>query len=269
MPGEFTGKAGIVTGGAGGIGRAIVEHFVREGMRVVVADVDRERGEALAAKLAPDALFTATDVSDPEQIKTLVDVTLNAFGGLDVMVNNAAISGPMFQRFLDDDLAAFHRILGVNLLGVMAGTQAAARHMAGNGGGSIVNVSSIGGVEAGARVLTYRASKAAVIHFTKSAAIDLGEHGVRVNCITPGGIPTELLGSAANGLSGAELDDFIAGIRRIQAAGRPLNRAGVPEDVAEAAAYLAGDRARYLTGAVLQVDGGTAAGKYLRKVATR
>lgn len=261
MTGVLADKVAIVTGGASGIGRATVEHFIAEGARVVIADIDEHQGRTLADQLGSDVSFKATDVSDVSQIRGLVAFAIESFGGLHVMVNNAGVSGPMVPSFLDDDLeASFQRILGVNLLGVMAGTQEAAKHMAANGGGSVINMTSIGGIEAGRGVMTYRASKAAVIHFTKSAAIALGESGVRVNAIAPGSIPTPLLFGAAKHLDEAAREDYIAMVRQAQAAARPLNREGEPEDVAYAAAFLSSDQAAYITGTVLRVDGGTAAG---------
>ena len=182
MVNELAGKVAIVTGGASGIGAGIVEKFLAEGARVVIADVERDRGEDLAAMLGADAVFRLADVSDPEQISALVAGAVETFGGLDVMVNNAGVSSRMHRSFLDDDLADFHRVMSVNLLGVMAGTRDAARQMATSGGGSIINMSSIGGIQAGGGVMTYRASKAAVIMFTKSAAIELAHYEVRVNC---------------------------------------------------------------------------------------
>jgi NAD(P)-dependent dehydrogenase (short-subunit alcohol dehydrogenase family) len=168
------------------------------------------------------------------------------------------------HRLLDDDLADFHRIMGVNVLGVMAGTRDAARHMAANGGGSIINVSSIGGIQAGGGVMTYRASKAAVIQFTKSAAIELAYYDIRVNAIAPGNIPTALVSRSAVDMTPEEIERFEAGIRETMRADRPLKREGTPGDVAEAALYFAGDRSRYVTGTVLPVDGGTSAGKPIR-----
>jgi NAD(P)-dependent dehydrogenase (short-subunit alcohol dehydrogenase family) len=260
MSSELTGKIAVVTGGATGIGRATVEHFVREGARVVIADVNRDEGTALADSLAAAAVFRETDVSDIDQVRALVEFAVQTFGGLDVLVNNAGISGPIHASFLDDDLEAFDKIFAINLRAVMVGTQAAAKYMAGNGGGSIINTSSIGGIMAGRGVITYRASKAAVIHFTKSAAIDLGVHGIRVNCLAPGSIPTTLLASSTTELEGEEREAMISSVRTTQSKKRPLNREGTVDDAAEAAVYLASDRARYVTGAVLRVDGGTAAG---------
>jgi NAD(P)-dependent dehydrogenase (short-subunit alcohol dehydrogenase family) len=261
---ELAGKVAIVTGGASGIGRGMVERFVAEGARVVIADVETDRGEALAATLGPDVLFRRTDVSDPEQVGALVATAVEKFGGLHIMVNNAGVSGTMHRRFLDDDLADFHRVMAVNVLGVMAGTRDAARHMAASGGGSIINVTSIGGIQAGGGVMTYRASKAAVIQFTKSAAIELAYYEVRVNAIAPGNIPTPILAKSVANMDQEEIERYEAAIRETMRADRPLKREGTPEDIAEAALYFAGERSRYVTGTVLPVDGGTVAGKAIR-----
>jgi len=260
---ELDGKVAIVTGGAAGIGRGIVERFAAEGARVVIADVDTDRGEALAAASGPDAIFQRTDVSDPEQVGALVATAVEKFGGLHIMVNNAGVSAAM-HRLLDDDLADFHRIMAVNVLGVMVGTRDAARHMAANGGGSIINMTSIGGIQAGGGVMTYRASKAAVIQFTKSAAIELAYHEIRLNAIAPGNIPTQIVATSAVNIDPADLARYEAAIRETMRADRPLKREGTTGDVAEAALYFAGDRSRYVTGTVLPVDGGTVAGKAIR-----
>jgi NAD(P)-dependent dehydrogenase (short-subunit alcohol dehydrogenase family) len=262
---ELAGKVAIVTGGASGIGRGIVEKFVTEGARVVIADLERDRGEDLAATLGVNTYFQLADVSAPEQVGALVAVAVENFGGLHVMVNNAGVSGTMHRRFLDDDLADFHRVMAVNVLGVMAGTRDAARHMATSSGGSIINLTSIGGIQAGGGVMTYRASKAAVIQFTKSAAIELAHYDIRVNAIAPGNIPTPLLASAAGNMDADAIERFEQAIRETMRADRPLKREGTPEDIAEAALYLAGDRSRYVTGTVLPVDGGTVAGKAIRR----
>jgi NAD(P)-dependent dehydrogenase (short-subunit alcohol dehydrogenase family) len=261
---ELAGKVAIVTGGASGIGRGTVERFVAEGARVVIADVEDDRGKALAEALGPDAFFRRTDVSDPEQIGALVAAAVEKFGGLHVMVNNAGYSGTMHSRFLDDDLADFHRVMAVNVLGVMAGTRDAARHMAGSGGGSIINLTSIGGIKASGGVMTYRASKAAVIQFTKSAAIELAHYEIRVNAIAPGTIPTPFLATSAANIDPEEIERYEATIPDTMRADRPLKHEGTPEDIAEAALYLASDRSRYVTGTVLPVDGGTVAGKVIR-----
>src|SRR5262245_17806145 len=242
---ELSGKVAIVTGGASGIGRASAELFVEEGARVVVADVDAARGEDVAAKLGAAAAFKQTDVADADQVQDLVDFAVARFGGLHIMFNNAGISDSTYGSFLEDDLKRFQRVMAVNLLGVMLGTQRAARHMAKNGGGSIINTTSTAAIKAGGGVMTYRASKAAVIQFSRSIAIELAEHGIRVNCIAPGHIPT-----------GMTSYDMAQVIRLNQ----PLQRQGMPIDVANAALYLASERSAQVTGIVLPVDGGTSAG---------
>jgi NAD(P)-dependent dehydrogenase (short-subunit alcohol dehydrogenase family) len=248
---SMEGKVAIVTGGASGLGRATVELFVAEGASVVVADMDAEGANALAAELGPAAASKPTDVSDAGQVQAAVDFAVARFGGLHVMVNNAGIGGS-HTRFLDDDFADFNRVMAVNIFGVMVGTQRAARHMAQHGGGVVLNTTSIGGINAGAGVMAYRASKAAVIHLTRSLAIELAAKNIRVNCIAPAHIPTAINATF----------DQAAIVRAMQ----PLQRQGSPRDVAEAMLYLASDRAAQITGIVLPVDGGTTAGPPSRSV---
>lgn len=255
---ELAGKIAIVTGGASGLGRAMVELFVQEGAQVVIADVDAQ-GEDLARTLGATARFRRVDVSQPDQIQALVDFAVAELGGLHVMCNNAGISGAMIERFLEDELADFQRVMGVNLLGVMIGSQRAARHMASHGGGSIINTASVAGCVAGYGVMTYRASKAAVIHFSKSIAIDLASQGIRVNCIAPGSIRSQI-GSYAAGTSDEVAQRIAQAVEPVMMSNQPLKRRGRPEDVAQAALYLASDRSAQVTGMVLPVDGGILAG---------
>jgi NAD(P)-dependent dehydrogenase (short-subunit alcohol dehydrogenase family) len=248
---ELAGKVVIVTGGASGLGRGMVELFVEEGASVVIADVNDESGAALADKLGPTAAFAHTDVRDADQIQATIDLAVDRFGGLHVMCNNAGIGGS-FTRFLDDDFGDFDRVMAVNIFGVMVGSQRAARHMAAHGGGAIVNTTSIGGINAGSGVQTYRATKAAVIHFTRCIAVELAAQSIRVNCIAPAHIPTPI---------NAAMDQSLI-VRAMQ----PLQRVGSPRDVAEAALFLASDRAAQITGIVLPVDGGTTAGPPPRSI---
>jgi NAD(P)-dependent dehydrogenase (short-subunit alcohol dehydrogenase family) len=259
MAAELSGKIAIVTGGASGLGRATVELFLKEGARVVIADVD-SRGEELARTLGEAVLFKQTDVANADQVQALVDFTVARFGGLHAMVNNAGIGGATHERFLDDDLQDFQRVVGVNLLGVMLGTQRAARHMARNGGGSIINISSVAAIKAGFGVVTYRAAKAAVSHFTKCVAIDLAEYGIRVNCIAPGGVRTEMTSYATPGMTPEVIERVKKAVGPVTDSSRPLKRPGKPDDVAQAALYLVSDRAATVTGVVLPVDGGVTAG---------
>ncbi len=233
-----------MTGGAGGIGRATAEALVTEGARVVVADIDVDRGQEVAARIGEASTFRQTDVSDADQVQAVVDFTVERFGGLDIMFNNAGIGSPL-KRFLPDDLEDFSRIMSVNLFGVMIGTQRAARYMKDHGGGSIVNNASIAAVNAGTGMMSYRASKAAVAHVTKCMAIDLAPYGIRVNCLTPAHIRTNI--------TTYEMGPVL---RYMQ----PLEREAQPEDVANAVVFLASERAAQVTGIVLPIDGGTTAG---------
>ncbi|MDZ4270999.1 MAG: SDR family oxidoreductase [Mycobacterium sp.] len=269
MTDELAGKVAVVTGGASGLGAGLVRRFAAEGAKVVFCDLDGDSGSALAAELGGDAVFMAADVSDIDEVGRLVATAVDRFGGLHVMVNNAGVSGTMHRRFFDDDLADFHKVMSVNVLAVMAGTRDAARHMAERGGGSIINLTSIGGIQAGGGVMTYRASKAAVIQFTKCAAIELAHHEVRVNAIAPGNIRTAIVRKSAAGQDLEKLEQFEAKIRQQMRDDRPLKREGTVDDVAEAALYFATDRSRYVTGTVLPVDGGTVAGKVMVRKAPK
>jgi NAD(P)-dependent dehydrogenase (short-subunit alcohol dehydrogenase family) len=182
------------------------------------------------------------------------------FGGLHVMVNNAGVGGATHQRFLDDDLKDFQRVVDVNLLGVMLGTQRAGRYMARNGGGSIINVSSIAAIKAGFGVMTYRAAKAGVSHFTRCVAIDLAEYNVRVNSIAPGHIRTEMTSYATPGMTPEMIEKVKKALGPVTDSSRPLKRQGKPDDVANAVLYLASERSAQITGVELPIDGGTTAG---------
>ena len=244
MAEELEGKVAIVTGGASGIGRACVERFVEEGARVVIADIDADAGEAEAASLGDAVAFKRTDVTDADHVQALVDFAVERFGGLHIMSNNAGVASSM-TRFLHDDLSDFHRVVDINVLGVLLGAQRAARHMKAHGGGSIINTSSTAGINAGAGLITYRATKAAVIHASRSIALDLAQYHIRVNCLVPGQIKTAM--------TSYDMDTVMKFTQ-------PLPREGRAEDVADAAVFLASDRASQITGIVLPVDGGTTAG---------
>lgn len=241
---ELAGKVAIVTGGAGGIGRATAELLVAEGAKVVIGDLDVDAGSELADRLGEAASFLPTDVSDIDQVQALVDAAVSRFGGLDVMFNNAGI-GTALTRFLHDDLSDFGRVMGVNLFGVLAGTQRAARYMKDHGGGVIINNASIAALNPGVGMISYRSSKAAIAHATKCLALDLAPYGIRVNCITPAHIRT--------GITNYDMGPVLKYMQ-------PLEREATPEDVANTVVFLASDRAAQITGVVLPIDGGTTAG---------
>jgi len=240
----------------------MVELFAAEGARVVIADVDAAKGCALAAELGGNTAFQRADVANADEVKALVDRAVDEFGGLHVMVNNAAVASAMHPRMLEEDFSDFERVMHVNLLGVMLGTQLAARHMARHGGGSIINTSAISGVVAGYGLPCYRVAKAGVIHFSKSAAIDFGEYAVRVNCLAPGNISTDMNSFAATDSGDRRGQEWAKTLEGIRMAAQPLKRKGTPADVAEAALFLASDQSEHITGAVLPVDGGITAGEY-------
>ncbi len=237
------GKVAVVTGGVSGIGRGTVERFVEEGAKVVIADVDDERGPKIAEKLGPSVAFKRTDVASMEDVEAAVAFAVERFGGLHVMFNNAGI-GSELKNFIDIDLGQFDRVMRVNLFGVLAGSQCAARQMTEHGG-SIINNSSIAGIGTGGGVMIYRAAKAAVAHATKAMAVDLAQFNIRVNCIAPGHIPTEI----------TNYD-----MKKVIEMTQPLQRQGSVLDVANAVLYFASELSAQVTGAILPIDGGTVAG---------
>jgi NAD(P)-dependent dehydrogenase (short-subunit alcohol dehydrogenase family) len=241
---EFAGRVAIVTGGSGSIGRATAELLVAQGASVVIADVDIDGGERVAASLGDAAVFQRADVSDAGEVQALVDRAVDHFGGLHIMFNNAGI-GSGLKRFLSDDLEDFQRIVNVNLFGVIIGSQRAARHMKDHGGGSIINNASIAAVNAGAGMISYRVSKAAIAHATKCMAIDLAPYAIRVNCLTPAHIRT--------GITNYDMGPVLEYMQ-------PLEREAQPSDVANVVAFLSSERAAQITGIVLPIDGGTSAG---------
>jgi NAD(P)-dependent dehydrogenase (short-subunit alcohol dehydrogenase family) len=260
----LTGKVTVITGATSGIGARTAELFAAEGARVVLAGRRQEEGEAWAAKLGSGALFVRTDVAVESDLHALINRTVDAFGRLDVLINNAGHGGGVSGDIQATDLATFERMLAVHAGGVLAGMKHAARVMVPQGSGSIVNIASIGGHVAGWTNIMYSAAKAAVLQLTRSAAIELGLHGIRVNSISPGPIPTGIFGKAA-GLPAAHADRtaeqlepaFVAALESHQA----IRRAGRPDDVAATALWLASDASSFVNGQDIAVDGGITAGR--------
>lgn len=259
MANVLEGKVAVVTGAARGIGEASARRFVEEGARVLLGDVLDELGEALADSLGSTALYRHADVTQPGQVQALVDTAVEEFGGLHIMFNNAGTMGALQPDFLEEDFLTFRKTIEINLLGPMLGASYAARHMARNGGGCILSTASSSALYGGYGIIPYRATKAGVVSMTKSLAVELGKYGIRVNSISPG--PTRTPMTAV--MDGAPEDkvEELADISMECMRGRmPLGRLGAPEDIANAAVFLASDQAAQITGVDLAVDGGETLG---------
>ena len=256
------GRVAIVTGGTSGIGAATAALFVREGARVVVAGRRREAGERLARTLGDAVLFVRTDVTVEADVKAMVECAVEKFGRLDCLVNNAG-SGSQPATIDEVDLARFDAAMAVHVHGVLAGLKYAARVMIPQKSGSVINVASVNGVRAGLGGLYYSVAKAAAIHLTHCAAVELGEKGIRVNTISPGPIVTGIFGKG-QGLAPDEADAnpqlAEAAIEAVLPRWQALPNVGRADDIAQAALFLASDASRLVTGHNLVVDGGIVAG---------
>ena len=256
---QLEGKVAVITGGASGIGEGTVRKFVGSGARVVISDVQDARGQKLAEELGPSASFCHTDVAEEEEVRAAVAHAVQKWGRLDVMFNNAGYGG-VSGSICDVDMAQYDATVAVLLRGVVLGMKHAGRVMKDQGSGSIISTASVAGVGIGFGPHVYSAAKAAVIHLTKSVANELGESGVRVNAICPGGIATPIFGKGM-GLSAEQADLTVELMKDRLAMGQPIRRAGLPEDIANAAAWLASDEASFVTGHALVVDGGITTGR--------
>jgi NAD(P)-dependent dehydrogenase (short-subunit alcohol dehydrogenase family) len=256
--GALDGKVAVVTGATSGIGAKTAERFVAEGAKVVIAGRRHVEGEALARRLGSAAIFIRTDVAEEAQVKAMIERALAAFGRLDCLFNNAGTPGQM-TGIADVEMAHFDATMNVHLKGVVLGMKHAAPVMSRQGTGSIINTGSVGGLRAGTSPHIYAAAKAAVIHLTRCVAIELADKGVRVNSISPGAIVTGIFAKGA-GLADSAADRTAESLMAGFVGAQPLRRAGVPEDVALAAVYLASDASSFITGHDLVVDGGNIAG---------
>ena len=251
---ELEGKVAVITGGASGIGEASVRLFINEGARVVIADMQQERGQALAAELGDSAVFASCEVRQENQVKGAIDAAVNTWGRLDCVFNNAGFGGAL-GRLEDIPADEFDMTFDVLVKGVFLGMKHAIPVLQKQGGGSIINTGSIAGVTAGRGPLVYSAAKAAVIHMSKTAAMPLGEDKIRVNCICPGYIATPLSANTV-GRPDSLIEDRLGSYVERQ----PIPRAGMPDDIAQMAMFLASDRASFVTGQSIVVDGGGASG---------
>lgn len=245
---RLEGKVAIITGAASGMGAATARRFAREGARVVVADVLEPEGRDVVVAIGAAggvAAFQRLDVTDASNWQAVVDAALASFGRLDILVNNAGISGSGYDDLLE--LPGWQKVMEVNATGVFLGIKFAVPAMQKSGAGSIVNMSSISGVTGQKGIhLAYNASKGAVRTMTKSAAVQFGAHGIRVNSVHPGLMPPmRTSGRTADPAFRAKLLESV-----------PLGRPGEVDEVANAVLFLASDEASYITGAELYVDGG-------------
>ena len=239
------GKVAFVTGAARGIGLAVAQRFLDEGYRVALIDIDAAALAATASRLgtAGTVLALAADVADQHQVQAAVDRCVERFGRIDALVNNAGIA--VFKPLLDTTYAEWSRVLAVNLDGPFLCTQACARVMLQNGGGSVVNICSISGLRASTLRVAYGTSKAALAHLTKQQAAELGNLGIRVNAVAPGPVDTAMAKQVHTPAIRADYHDAI-----------PLNRYGAESEIAAAVWFLCSDAASYINGQTLAVDGG-------------
>ncbi|MGD9750767.1 MAG: SDR family NAD(P)-dependent oxidoreductase [Acidimicrobiia bacterium] len=252
--GRLDGKVAAITGGASGIGAGTVRRFVEEGAKVLIADLDADKGEALAAELGGATAFLRTDVSKEEDVAAMIAEATDRFGRLDVLFNNAGFGGalgPVSSTSVED----YDLTMDVLLKSVFLGMKHASPVMTAQGSGSIISTASVAGIRVGYAPHLYSVAKCAVIHLTKSVALELGEQGIRVNAICPGFIATPL----AAGRPDAS-ESQIEQLRAAGASSQVLGRVGEPRDIANMALFLASDESEWITGREFVVDGGFEAG---------
>lgn len=264
MTGRLADKVAVVTGGASGMGERTVELFVREGAKVVIADILDERGRALAERLGGNARYQHTDVTSEDEIAAAVGRAVSDFGRLDCMFNNAGIAG-IHCSIAEVPVDKYEEAMAVLLRGVLLGMKHAAKVMIPQGSGSIISTASVAGLRTGIGPHVYSAAKAAVIHLTRTVAAELGPHNIRVNCICPGGIATPIFAKSV-GLPVESADETVAKVRKVLSRLQPIPRAGEPEDIAQAALFLASDESGFITGHPLVVDGGFIGGRPMEHV---
>jgi NAD(P)-dependent dehydrogenase (short-subunit alcohol dehydrogenase family) len=248
---KLSGKSAIVTGAAGGIGRATAIALAAEGARVALVDVNAEGVTVAAAAIQAaggQALALAADITDEARVRSLVARVVEEWGGVDILFNNAGVIRR--TTVTETTVEEWDRVFAVNVKAIFLMCKHVIPIMAAHGGGSIINTGSGWGLKGGGRAISYCASKGAVVNLTRALAIDHGPQGIRVNSVNPGDVDTGMLRDEARQL-GRDTESFLA-----EAADRPLGRTGRPEEIAAAVVWLASDEASYVTGAALSVDGG-------------
>ena len=259
MADRLDGKVAVVTGGASGIGEGTVQLFAEEGARVLAADILDERGQSVVESIGTSAAYIHADVSKEADVAGAVAHAVERWGRIDAIFNNAGAGGAN-QGLLEIDEAGYDATMDLLLKGVVFGIKHAARAMMETGGGAIVNTASVAGINAGNGPAIYSVGKGAVVHLTKVAAYELGQHGIRVNCICPGGIATPIFGKVL-GLSPEDADKTVDAMAQVMGGAQPIARAGRPLDIANAALWLSGDDSSFVTGHALVVDGGLTLGR--------
>jgi len=258
MAGKLENKVALITGGASGIGLGTVELFLAEGAKVVCADLQDAKGQILEQRFPGRLAYVHCDVTEEADIAAACAKAASEFGGLDVLFNNAGAVG-MLGQIGDLTAAGWDATFTMLVRGPALGIRHALPLMLARGGGSIINTASIAGLQAGWGPLAYSSAKAAVIHMSRCAAAELSPQGIRVNAICPGLIATSIFG-AAIGLPREGADQMVARVAENAASAQPVNKPGLPEDIARAALYLASDDSAFVTGAHIVVDGGITVG---------
>ena len=257
--GKLEGRVAVITGGASGIGKSIVQHFIQEGARVVIADFADKKGESLARDLGESAIFFHTDVRIESDVKAALSSAVETFGRLDCLCNNAGLAYP--SRPVEDMLLeGFDYMMDVTVRGTFLGMKYAAPIMKQQESGTILTIASIAGFFTGYGSHLYNTAKAAVIQLTRSVAMELGESGIRVNCICPTAIATPIWGKVC-GLTREVAEAKVEAIESYLADISPLPRACYPKDVAQAAVWLASEAAGFVNGHILVIDGGLTGGR--------
>jgi len=258
MAGRLNGKVAVITGGASGIGRGTVDLFVKEGAKVVAADVQDDKGARLEEELGKAVRYVRCDVTKESDVKAAIDLAVKSFGRLDCLFNNAGSPGPL-ENAETVTAEGFDSVMHLHVRAAMFGMKYATPIMRDQGAGSIISTASIAGLQNGFGPLLYSVAKAAIVHMTKVAAAQLGPMNIRVNCICPGLIATPIFAKAI-GLATQVADQTVSAIIESAKNSQPIPAAGLPADIAEAALYLASDGSRFVNGHALVVDGGLTVG---------